>query len=70
MPYDIYSPRTTNVDNIVQTVAFKSSQAKGVILNLRQTKITIDNFDFGGDVLLIVHRDYPTQNVQDVIVVP
>ena len=40
--YDVYTPITTNPDRIISAIAAKKDQATGIILDLSQTSVTIE----------------------------
>lgn len=67
--YDIYTPETSNINNIYRTMANKHGQANGIVLNLSKTSLTAADFP---DVLLRLQSKLRSQgsivNIQDVIV--
>lgn len=38
--YDVYTPETNNVSNIISKIAKKNSQANGIVLDLSKTNVT------------------------------
>lgn len=62
--YDIYCPRTANVERIVSAVASKGEQAYDVVLDLSETKVTASQVS---DILPRVQRT--GSRLQDVIIV-
>ena len=65
VPYDVYSPRTGNLDRIVGAIAEKGSQVRGggVVLDLSGSPLTASDV---GDLLARVQG--VTGNISDIIV--
>ena len=40
VPYDVFTPKTKNVNRVVSAIAKKNSQAEGIVLDLTQTILT------------------------------
>ncbi|RKH58337.1 hypothetical protein [Corallococcus llansteffanensis] len=64
VPYDVYTPTTSNANRIVSAIAKKNSQAEGVVLDLSQTSVTRAEL---GNVLERV-RGAGATHIQDVII--
>jgi hypothetical protein len=64
MPYEIYSPFTTNPDRIISTLADKAAQAPALVLDLSRTTVTAQQL---GNILTRV-QGATTRQVIDIII--
>jgi len=64
VPYDIYSPETSNPGRIISAMAKKNSQCTGIVLDLSKSGVDVRAL---GDVLARV-RGAGATNIQDVII--
>jgi filamentous hemagglutinin len=65
VPYDVYTPTTTNADRIISAIAKKNAQAQGIVLDLSQTTVRIQEL---GDILARV-RGAGATNITDIVVI-
>ncbi len=65
MPYDVYTPRTGNLNRIVSSIASKGSQVRGggVVLDLSKSPLSPEQV---GDILPRVQGI--TSHISDIIV--
>lgn len=66
IPYDVYTPTTSNPNRIISSIAKKNSQASGVVVDISQTSVTQNQL---GNVLKRV-RGAGETNITDVIILP
>ncbi len=66
VPYDVYTPRSGNIDRLVGAIADKSSQVHGggIVLDLRNSPLTPEQV---GDLLPRVRGI--TDKISDIIVI-
>ena len=69
--YDVYTPTTSNPDRIIGAIADKNSQATGIVLDLSQTSVTVQDL---GNILSRVKGSVEaggkTLNITDIVVLP
>jgi RHS repeat-associated protein len=65
VPYDIYTPTTSNPNRIISAIASKNGQAAGVVLDLSRTPVTVQAL---GNILARVQGAGAT-NILDIIIV-
>ena len=65
MPYDVYTPTTSNPNRIVSAIASKNTQAQGVVLDLRNSPVTLEQL---GNVLQRV-RGAGATNITDIKII-
>jgi Contact-dependent growth inhibition CdiA C-terminal domain len=65
VPYDIYTPKTNNADRIISAIAKKNSQARGIVLDLSHSNVSLEEL---GNVLERV-RGAGAARLEDIIVV-
>ncbi|MGR9117149.1 MAG: CdiA C-terminal domain-containing protein, partial [Gammaproteobacteria bacterium] len=63
--YDVYTPITSNPNRIISAIASKNSQAEGVVLDLSQSSVTVEQL---GNVLQRVQGTGAT-NIQDIVII-
>lgn len=62
VPYDVFTPKTANVNRVVSAIAKKNSQAEGVALDLTETVLT------ASDLPNLLKRVQGALQSQDVVV--
>lgn len=65
VPYDVYTPTTSNPDRIISAVAKKNSQAQGVVLDLSKTTVTAEQL---GNVMARV-RGAGAGRIEDIVII-
>jgi hypothetical protein len=69
--YDVYTPTTSNPSRIIGAIAEKNSQAKGIVLDLSQTNVTVQDL---GNILARVRGSVEaggkTFNITDIVILP
>ena len=65
VPYDVYTPITTNANRIISAIASKGSQADGIVLDLSQTTVKLQDL---GNILARV-QGAGAKNITDIIVI-
>lgn len=66
MAYDVYTPRTTNIDRIISALAHKNSQAQGLVIDLGQT--TVRPSDLSNALARV--QGAGATNISDIIILP
>ena len=69
--YDVYTPITNNPSAIIRAITKKNTQTTGVVLDLSETTVTIDDL---GDILArvkgAIEKNGGVCNIDDVVVIP
>jgi RHS repeat-associated protein len=69
--YDVYTPETNSVKQIISRMAQKNSQTSGIVLDLSKTTVTSEDL---GNVLArvrgIVSAGEKTPNITDIVIMP
>ncbi|WP_428265298.1 hypothetical protein [Haliangium sp.] len=65
VPYDIYTPTTSNANRIISAMRSKNSQARGIVLDLSKSGVSLDDL---GNVINRL-RGAGAQNLQEVIII-
>jgi filamentous hemagglutinin len=65
IPYDVYTPKTMNPNRIISAIAKKNSQAQGIVLDLTETEVTLEQL---GNVLERV-RGAGATNICDIVII-
>ncbi len=66
--YDIITPRTNNINRIIDAVSKKNDQAVGIVINLKYTSVTEEDLsNILNRVRGAVTKNGGTMNIQDVI---
>lgn len=65
MPYDVYTPITSNANRIISAIAHKSSQAQGIVLDLSRTSVTAQDL---GNILARV-QGTGAKNIVDIVII-
>ena len=69
--YDVYTPITSNIDNIVGAVAKKNSQGKGVILDLSKTSVKIEELtNIQQRIEGSIKKGGSKVNIKEIIILP
>ena len=63
--YDVYTPVTANANRIISAIASKGSQANGIVLDLSQTTVKLQDL---GNILARVQGAGAT-NITDIVVI-
>jgi len=63
--YDVYTPVTTNANRIISAIASKGSQADGIVLDLTQTTVTLQDL---GNILARV-QGAGAKNITDIVII-
>ncbi|GAA3954571.1 hypothetical protein GO495_31455 [Chitinophaga oryziterrae] len=64
--YDVFTPKSDKVNNIITNMRKKNSQTTGIVLDLSQTTVTAE--DLGGNVLQRVRST--AKNIKDIVILP
>jgi uncharacterized protein RhaS with RHS repeats len=63
--YDVYTPQTVNTNRIISAIASKNSQAEGIVLDLSQTTVTVEQL---GNVLQRV-QGAGANNIKNIVII-
>lgn len=69
--YDVYTPETNNVSQIISKMAKKNSQANGIMLDLSKTNVTPDQLSNAlARVKGAVESQGKVCNINDIVIMP
>jgi hypothetical protein len=68
VPFDVYTPATTNPNNVILGIIAKNDQAPNIIVNLRHTTVTPEQL---GDVISRINNFGPNSagNIKSVRII-